>query len=194
MAATPPACDHADVTALRSKGVVLLGEAAEDDSPLLDLGVSVEAAIAAAHGAGSVAYTQAVRSTVAALRRNAELREQLRSGQLTPAQLVCLTPDALATSAQRSVRTLMAERAAAKATLSGASDEAVPTHEYACPACGSREALKLHVGGVRDISKSETWGSKDARDEALRTSLHCTTCQVRATQAHVRCRPVARVR
>jgi Transcription factor S-II (TFIIS), central domain len=174
----------AAVTAIRSKSVVLLGEALQDSSPLLDLGVDVEAAIATAHDAGSTGYTTAVRTLVAALRRNVELREVVHSKQLKPADLVALPPEALATAEQRSARAAIEERAALKATVSLVGDAAVPTHDHMCPSCSSREVLKLNVGGVRDIGKSETWGSKDASDEKARIRLHCTTCQVRVMLLH----------
>ena len=188
LAAPAPAATQEAVTELRGRSAVLLGEALEDSSPLLDLGVGVEAAVFEAHGHGS-SYTTAVRSLVAALRRNAVLREDVLSGRLTPAELVATPLDMLATSEQRSVRAAMEKKAAQAATLDGIGEGAVHTTEQACPACAARDAFRVHVGGVRDIGKSETWGSKDAGDASVKTRLHCIPCKVRApaTAANTSC-------
>ena len=173
------------VTELRSRSAVLLGEALEDSSPLLDLGVGVEAAVFDAHGHGS-SYTTAVRGLVAALRRNTALREDVHAGRVTPAELVAAPADMLATSEQRCARAVMEKRAAQAATLDGVGDGAVHTTETACPACAARDAYKVSVGGVRDIGKSETWGSKDAGDASVKTRLHCIPCKARSLMnAHV---------
>jgi hypothetical protein len=167
------------VTELRSRSAVLLGEALEDTSPLLDLGVGVEAAVFDAHGHGS-SYTTAVRGLVAALRRNAALRDDVLSGRVTPAELVAAPADKLATSEQRCARAVMEKRAAEAATLDGIGDGAVHTTETTCPACAARDAYKVNVGGVRDIGKSETWGSKDAGDASVKMRMFCIPCKARS--------------
>ena len=49
----------------------------------------------------------------------------------------------------------------------------IATDKYVCPDCGAKDAQVVVTGGVRDIGKAETWGSKDTPDEVV-----TVTCQV----------------
>jgi Transcription factor S-II (TFIIS), central domain len=170
------AADEAALAELRVKSSLLLAEALGDDSPLSDWGCGVEEALDASHGAGSAAYRVAVRTLVASARRNSELGDSLRRGELTPTQLAACEPETLATQAQREARRQSERRRLAAADMSeGAGEE---TSEYVCPACGGKEARVLRFGGAHvEAPKSDTWGSKDRAETSAKSLLTCSLCK-----------------
>lgn len=164
--------------AVRSKITVLLGDAVEDPSPLYDLGRAIESELFRTHGASdtnSGEYRSKARSIAFNLRRNAALRERVRSEELTPAELCALSPDDLATDDLKRRRARMEERATRKRTR-GAMDAAFKTDRYTCGECSSKNCSYMQVNGHRDIGKNETWGSKDSQADDGRVLVRCHEC------------------
>ncbi|GLC44561.1 hypothetical protein PLESTB_000059700 [Pleodorina starrii] len=118
-------------------------------------------------------YKAAARTLVASLKRNADLRQQVLSGEVRPSQLVAMDARELATRQQREEYARLQELETRRVTLAGRGSGALSTNEYRCGRCGGSMCDYLD-SGRRDIGKCETWGSKDGQGSSrLVTCLGC---------------------
>ena len=167
------ALESEDLAGVRSKSVVILGDAMGDPAALYDTGCAVESALFKATSGNE--YRARVRSLAFNLRNNESLRCRLLSGELSPSALINLTSDELATHSMASERAKMEERLTRKRTRSGF-DDATRTTSYKCGGCGGRSCEYIFVSGNRDIGKNETWGSKDSQSDGATVLVRCTAC------------------
>ncbi|EFJ46065.1 hypothetical protein VOLCADRAFT_93587 [Volvox carteri f. nagariensis] len=119
-------------------------------------------------------YKAAARTLVASLKRNADLRRRVLSGQVRPDELVGMGVRQLATPQQQEEYARLQERETRRVTLAGhGSAASISTSDYVCGRCGGRSCDYLD-SGRRDIGKCETWGSKDGPGSSrLVTCLGC---------------------
>ena len=180
-----------DDNVVRSQVVLMLGDAVKDPSPLFDLGRSIEDAAwrgfaqrgdDGKYGASSPEYRAKARTLAANLRRNAELREQVLSGELAPEHLVTMSADALATKTLRELRRQMDARATRKRTRLVGLGDAIQTDKYRCRECHfagstSTNCAYYNLQNHRDSRKNETWGSKDSHADDGRVLVRCLECK-----------------
>ena len=118
-------------------------------------------------------YRPKLRQLLYNLKKNGDLCERLRRGELSPAQLCELPGEQLANADIQQQNTEIFRRALHRCTREDSS-EAFPTSDFRCPDCAKNECLIKYQSVRRDVGKCETWGSKDER--AAVAELSCVGC------------------
>ena len=119
------------------------------------------------------AYRQRLRSLLFNMRRNPTLTHRLLRGTLTAYQLSQLSEEELAdpqTQAEREA--LKAENLSAAMSRTA---QRMETHDFKCPQCGSNQCSTRVIREERDISKADTWGSKQGAGSVI--DILCQQCK-----------------
>lgn len=139
-----------------------------------NLAVEIESLmlVASSSQLGTV-YRQRIRSLLFNMRRNPSLTHRLLRGTLTAYQLSRLSEEGLASPETQ------AERESTKAeNLTAAIARAAQrtdTRDYKCHACGGNDCSTRIIREERDISKADTWGSKQGAGSVI--DIQCNQCK-----------------
>jgi hypothetical protein len=159
----------------------MLGEAIQDETPLLDVATAVESAVHASFASSSssssslLAYKQKVRFLAANIKRNERVRESLRLGVLKPSEVVEMTDEEFMTDAMRrkieSIRVKMDKQSERAVFADG-----IESNSYVCPReeCKGTKTKFIHLSDTRDVRKAETWGNSDEESKVL---VVCSACK-----------------
>eukprot|EP00743_Colponemidia_sp_Colp-15_P015160 GILK01018136.1.p1 GENE.GILK01018136.1~~GILK01018136.1.p1 ORF type:complete len:138 (+),score=20.25 GILK01018136.1:329-742(+) len=134
------------------------------------------------YGKDSTNYKTKSRSLGFNLKENEVLREALLNNDVTAAQLCNLSVQQLASNSRQKERELHVSKGI-KASVVDLSNDKFASDKYRCSRCKGTDTMYEYVGGVRDIGKSETWGSKDA--SAAQVQVSCVQCGFQWTQEPV---------
>lgn len=163
-----------DATAVRTKGIAMLGTALQDPSPLFDTACAVEAAVFQHYGEDiNKEYRARIRTLKHNLQANKELREAILQKDVSPQELCTMPAKKLAAAARKQERDAMEASVMRRATVRMGEKE-ISTSSYQCGDCGSKECVYVTLIGARDIGKSETWGSKDKGEDGM--LITCKKC------------------
>lgn len=172
---TPLMTDNEDDDDLRCTSVLMLGEAIQDETPLLDVATAVESAVHASLSSSSslLAYKQKVRFLAANIKRNERVRESLRLGVLKPSEVVEMTDEEFMTDAMRrkieSIKVKMDKQSERAVFADG-----IESNSYVCKECKGTKTKFIHLSDTRDVRKAETWGNSDEESKVL---VVCSTCK-----------------
>lgn len=167
--------DEAASTARRARAAAVLGDACGDVTPLRDVGVAIERAVAAASGEDERAYGTLVRTLRANLERNETLARRVREGEVAVDALVMMArraPRELATVERRCADEAMEARLTRRRTRRLELENGTETEAYRCE-CGGNSCVFVLLSDVRDIRKAEIWGGGDSECVAL---VQCRSC------------------
>ena len=118
-------------------------------------------------------YRQHVRSLIFNLRRNLTLTSRLLNGSLQPRELSSLSDSDLASPATQAEREAI--RAENLASSISKSAQRMETRDYLCPVCHSDQCSTRVIREERDISKADTWGSKQGAGSVI--DIQCEACK-----------------
>ena len=165
---------------LRCTSILVLGDAMQDETPLLDVATAVESAVHASFASSSsssssklLAYKQKVRFLAANIKRNERVRESLRLGVLKPSEVVEMTDEEFMTDAMRrkieSIKVKMDKQSERAVFADG-----IESNSYVCKECKGTKTKFIHLSDTRDVRKAETWGNSDEESKVL---VVCSACK-----------------
>ena len=166
--------ENEDDDDLRCTSVLMLGEAMQDETPLLDVATAVESAVHASFASSSSSsYKQKIRFLTANIKRNERVRESLRLGVLKPSEVVEMTDEEFMTDAMRrkieSIKVKMDKQSERAVFADG-----IESNSYVCKECKGTKTKFIHLSDTRDVRKAETWGNSDEESKVL---VVCSTCK-----------------
>lgn len=139
--------------------------------------VEIGAFKATAPHATVAAYRDLVRKLASNLARNRKLQAALCRRDISGDELSKMTDDELATDVELEQRRRHVDLHRTRTTRN-AWAECARTTDHPCPQCRSgADIAYVHVSGVRDIRKAETWGGGLSMESETTTRLHCLGCQ-----------------
>jgi hypothetical protein len=125
-----------------------------------------------AGGVTDSAYRQKLRDLVFNFKSNSPLCLRLLRGELSPSDVVRLNFKDLAAPAVAAERERI-QQENFDATLFRPA-ERIETKDYRCPVCASQHCSTLIIREERDISKADTWGSKQGAGSVI--EIRCEDC------------------
>jgi len=139
-----------------------------------DVSAAIELQLLEANGGSpDVGYRQKLRDLVFNMHSNGPLCLRLLRGDLSPSDVVRLDFKELAAADVAAERERIKEDNFNETLFRPA--ERIDTEDYRCPTCGSQHCSTLVIREERDISKADTWGSKQGAGSV--TEIRCEDCK-----------------
>lgn len=169
---------------VRAKSVMMLGEAMNDRTALLDVAHAIELIVFEEYnstetddGENSTTatneYRKKIRTMTANLKRNEKISERLRKKVLTARDVVHMSESEFMTDELRAKVEKIREKSERRAERVQFAD-GILSQSYVCEECHSNECKFVHLSDSRDNRKAETWGGNGDGDSKV--LVRCEKC------------------